>query len=687
MLGLTNSDFLISDVVGASVLFGNTENDSLISAGPGDTVYGGQDDDFLVSRAGRSLFFGDLSQDRFEARGSLGQDTVFGGTDNLTENREQDSDDIFNFGNAIGGSNLGFGNGGDDFLSGSGFGQDTLWGGIGDDTLQVVVLGSGGTGGGAGGFVPDTVPGFSGVNPVIVGGAIGSDVSVVGAGGVGPTNNPGRNYLSGDKGNDVVFGVGDRDTLSGGVENDTLFMLGQDAPIVLSGTFADPTQQGQNLGTQLALNGVPRNNLVHGGLGDDSMWSFGGARGRQTLFGAEGDDTLVNLGTQVLAFGNTGADYLETRSYANSTLYGGQDGDTVVSGQGGNPVVDSGSGSNLLYGDKGSDTLLSAQTRDTLYGGTSGTDADTVAGANDDVLSLGGGTSIGFGNKGDDSLIGTGNSVTLYGGEGSDTLTASGISSYLSGDKGNDSLWSSGNNSTLYGGADASSDTLLTAAAGNTLLGGEGDDSLLAILRDNNGNILAGGNGTNSLIGGEGNDILIAGKASDTLLGGAGDDSLVGSAKNDLLRGDEPGRDFLEGFKGTDTLVGESGQFDGFVFRTPNTGEVGDTITSATGTAFETGTDKFYLEVGQKNFNFQVGAGQTLRSNIDFVTTTSAYTGSFTSIAANSTLPSVIFQDTGDGGFLLYDANGADATGGLSGVTTIAAITSGEVNFNDIVLF
>jgi hypothetical protein len=91
--------------------------------------------------------------------------------------------------------------------------------------------------------------------------------------------------------------------------------------------------------------------------------------------------------------------------------------------------------------------------------------------------------------------------------------------------------------------------------------------------------------------------------------------------------------------------------------------------------------------VGSDNFNFQVGAGQTLRSNIDFVTTTSAYTGSFTSIAANSTLPSVIFQDTGDGGLLLYDANGADATGGLSGVTTIADITSGEVNFNDIVLF
>ncbi len=292
VVGLTGSDFITTDTVGGSLIFGNTENDSLSSSTSGDTLYGGQDDDFLVSKGGGSVFFGDLGQDRYEARGSLGRDTVYGGTNNQSENLVEDSEDIFNFGNGLGG-NLAFGNGGDDFISGSGLGADTLYGGVGDDTIQVIEIagsGSGAAGGGAA-FVPDTIGGIGFVPPFLFGGGAGAGataglgVGVVLEEGVAVPRNPGRNYLSGDKGNDVIFGIGDRDSLFGGEGNDSLFMLSQKAPAELG-----LQEEGVNTveGAQRALAGFPRNNWLNGGTGSDYIYSYGGDRGRQTMLGAEG---------------------------------------------------------------------------------------------------------------------------------------------------------------------------------------------------------------------------------------------------------------------------------------------------------------------------------------------------------------------------------------------------------------
>jgi Ca2+-binding RTX toxin-like protein len=137
VIGLDASDILTSDdSVGGSVLFGNRDNDSLTSRSAGNILYGGQENDQLLSlNSGGSVFFGDLGDDLFNAYGGTGKDTVYGGT---SDGNQSDGGDVFNFGNASGGSNLGYGNTGDDFLSGSGFGSDTLYGGKGDDTIQVV---------------------------------------------------------------------------------------------------------------------------------------------------------------------------------------------------------------------------------------------------------------------------------------------------------------------------------------------------------------------------------------------------------------------------------------------------------------------------------------------------------------------------------------------------------------------
>ncbi|MCT7996511.1 calcium-binding protein [Laspinema olomoucense] len=678
VVGLTGSDFITTDTVGGSLIFGNTENDSLTSSTSGDTLYGGQDDDFLVSKGGGSVFFGDLGQDRYEARGSLGRDTVYGGTNNQAENRGEDSDDIFNFGNGLGG-NFAFGNGGDDFISGSGLGADTLYGGIGDDTIQVIeVAGSGsGSGGGGAAFVPDTIGGIGFVPPFLFGGgsgagaAAGLGVGVVVEDGVAVPRNPGRNYLAGDKGNDVIFGIGDRDSLIGGEGNDSLFMLSANAPGEL-----DLEAEGVNTveGARRTLAGFPRNNWLNGGTGNDYIYSYGGDRGRQTMIGGEGDDSLFNRGSQVLVFGNTGVDYLETTGFSRSTLYGGQDNDTVVSGfslvEGSTPTA--GGGTHLLYGDKGNDTMLSVSVRDTLIGGNI-EDNDTIAGNNLDLLSLGGASSMGFGNQGNDSLVGGADFVTLYGGQDNDSIVASKSNSYLAGDKGNDTL-------------------ILDGGTNNTLIGGEGNDSLYA--RD--------GGGKNMLIAVAGDNVLVAGSADDTLMGGTGNDFLVGSddAVGDTLRADGPGLDTLEGFQGADSLIGTAGAADAFLFSSvadaytavtvnPDGTFAGTPTTGDTLTSFESGRDKIYLNLAGYGLDSEAIAG--LRTNIDFfaVDKTTAYTGSFENlISGNASTSAIIFDAQDQGGFLLWDKNGAAPnTGDTSELVTIAVVSTGQITRNDIFLF
>uniref|UniRef100_A0A7C3ZY74 Calcium-binding protein n=1 Tax=Planktothricoides sp. SpSt-374 TaxID=2282167 RepID=A0A7C3ZY74_9CYAN len=652
IFGLDGSDIITSDTLGGSLIAGNRDNDSLQSSGTNDTVFGGRDNDVLRSLAGNSLFFGDLGDDYFESRGSQGSDIVYGLDDN----------DIFNFGNG-GGANLAFGNTGDDFVSGSGLGDDTLWGGQDNDTLQVVELGAGGSSG-IGGFVPLNTPISNlGLSPTQgLSGGSGAVGVVTGQGAFGPPANPGDNYLSGDKGDDLVIGIGDRDTLLGGEENDTLMMLS---------ALSSPGNQNTSLtGTGFSLSGVPRANFLDGGIGNDSLHSEGGDRGRHTLIGGDGNDTMTYIGVDSYLLGGMGDDSLtldveNNTGIGRNTLYGGQGNDTVFAAVGG--------GTNWLYGDKGSDSLLGGS-GDTLFGGTVG--GDEEAATDNDFLSAGTLSWLN-GGKGSDTLIGGGDSVTLVGGAGDDSLDAGeGNNASLLGGEGSDVLSAQGQNSSLNGGAGNDTITLTpfgntgaSTALNSTLLGGEGNDSLFAL----------SAGGPNYLDGGTGNDILVASVVADTLIGGTGNDLYVGSEGADTL-GRESGRagnDTLYGFKGVDSLIGIRGSFDGFYYNGSDQG--GDTITS-----FDTGIDKVYIDETAFALTTQ---GQQLRIGLDFFSTASGqtYGGTFT---GGTSAPAIVFDaaETGGGGTLFWDPSGG-GTGGTADLTAIAVIQQGQVNVNDIVIF
>ena len=53
------ADFVRTSTLGGSLIFGQGDNDTLISVGPNDTLYGGADEDSIRSQRTPALLFGD----------------------------------------------------------------------------------------------------------------------------------------------------------------------------------------------------------------------------------------------------------------------------------------------------------------------------------------------------------------------------------------------------------------------------------------------------------------------------------------------------------------------------------------------------------------------------------------------------------------------------------------------------
>ena len=193
------------------------------------------------------------------------------------------------------------------------------------------------------------------------------------------------------------------------------------------------------------------------------------------------------------------------------------------------------------------------------------------------------------GGKGNDILTILASSTIggiLNGGAGDDTLTGASGSDIINGGEGKDIIKAGAGDDTIT----VDKDDIITS-----LDGGEGfdivtidaDSRLHLILKDSNnieaiigtkisnqitysgvkpilisgdfGNDnLTGGEGSDQIEGGEGKDKLYGNKGNDLLLGGLGDDSLYGEQGDDKLYGQE-GDDFLDGGDGNNILDGGLG--------------------------------------------------------------------------------------------------------------------------------
>ncbi|MEG3978401.1 calcium-binding protein, partial [Microcoleus sp. herbarium8] len=621
------ADFVRTSTLGGSLIFGQGDNDTLVSVGPNDTIYGGEDEDSIRSQRTPALLFGDGGSDTIVAEARA---TLYGGAgeDFLQGTVE---------------ANLMFGNEDADTMLGGAQRRDSLYGGKGNDAIGFFIAGG------------------------------GNNLSLPGGLAIGFAGNEGSNYLRGDLGDDLVVGINQRDSLFGGKNNDTL--TGVASSSYLSGDLDDDilvirnSTQSSPFDPRSITIGIERTTLLGGG-GNDSLYGgigdFGG--GRNFFDGGDGNDTIDVFATQDTALGGAGDDFIQSRSVPN-----------VLSSVGAQSTFPGFAGRNLLDGGSGNDTIVAAFFTDTMVGGEgndtlSGTFGLASGGDGNDTIDAtkavfaGTGTALVTldGGLGNDSLMGytnpTGSSFTvtnlMNGGEGNDAIVFGSVRDKLIGTLGgNDTISYAANVDFTLTPAQTAPNVITDNLGSNFITGGNGTD---VITTGSGDDILFGGPTNLPVAGVDGNDTLSSGDGNDTMLGGFGDDFLIGGNGNDSLGGGP----------GSDTLIGGNGN-DSFYYNNPGEGVQLDTltgfpVTSGPGTRpdqigdFTPGQDKLVFEFNSFNllpFGNQLGnrpAGSEF-----LLLETGTYNNDLSPVGAISGGSFLVYES--DSGRLLYDPDGAGA--------------------------
>jgi Ca2+-binding RTX toxin-like protein len=540
-----NNDFWSTTAAGAFEVFGLGGNDNIriltsrfASGDAGDTLHGGDGNDFLSTVGTNDQLYGEAGDDTLVA--GDGNDVLDGG----------DGKDILDAGS---GNDTLNGGADDDTLLG-GFGDDQLYGGDGND-LITDPSGNNIVDGGAG---DDQIITANGNDNVI--GADGNDSITLGAGDDTANGGTGADQLFGGAGNDLLDGGAGDDRIEGGDNVDTATYASATAGVRVTLGLVNPDGTpmaqdtiGAGIDTLAAienltgssfndtLTGDALNNLLSGGDGNDTL---DGGDGNDGLVGGNGIDTLL---------GGLGADQNDGGTGVDTVDYTSSPGAVVINLS--DALNESGG---FAEGDQLNFDLDNNGSRETRT-------AEVIKGSAFDDILTGDDLGVQFeGQGGNDTITGGAGNDTLFGGDGNDNISG------LAGIDGID------------GGA--GDDTVDGGAGNDTILGQAGNDSL------------AGGDGNDTLQGGDGSDLLDGGAGSDTAnyadsaaavtinladglpeSGGfaAGDvltsiENIVGSSFNDILIGDA-GVNQIFGNSGNDIITGGAGRDS--LFATTATGQ------------------------------------------------------------------------------------------------------------------
>jgi len=507
-------------------------------------------DDSLVGTAGDDIINGFAGNDI--ERGRAGNDTL-NGDDDHDFLIGGDDNDTLNGGN------------GDDYLRG-GEGDDVIDGGAGVDRAAFTVLtnnpGIGETGVQTGATVDLNIQGIAqntghGMDTLIgienVSGTAYADTL---------TGNGGDNWIWGEGGDDTLSGGGGNDlvetdsgnsVLDGGLGNDTAGFQGQDS--FTSGVNVSLALQGSAqtvaTGSNITLTGFE--NLT-GTTHDDTLTGDGGDNilagniGNDALSGGAGADTLYGDGSNAPDTHGTGFSGPIT-TYADAAA--------TFSLTPGNDVLDGGAGDDILNGGGGTDTASFASAAEGVQVGINdlgnGSAFQEVSGEFDQLVSIENITGSAF----TDFINGNNNANVLNGGDGHDALFGRGGDDTLIGGNGDDFLRGSDGADILDGGSgfDRVSSFVVAPTAGITfnlnIQGvaqdtGQGMDTLIGIehasgtvlsdtlignsgsnwLWDGSDGVTGGGSGNDNIDGGGGDDLIEVGAGGHTLNGGTGTDTL-----------------------------------------------------------------------------------------------------------------------------------------------------------------
>ncbi|MEN8952355.1 Hint domain-containing protein, partial [Planktotalea arctica] len=330
-------------------------NDLITTGDDADTIFGGEGDDTINSGIDDDEVYGDGGDDLInDEQGSdfinagAGDDTINAGIDTFSDYIGDDpnlplTDSGITFvtdPDRDDGRDTVFGGAGNDIIN-TGDDADSIDGGADNDTINA-------------GIDDDTVRGGLGDDSIF--GGHGSD-TISGGGGddfidAGHTGTPG--YIGDVEDALELPGLelNDRDVVTGGAGNDTIFGGDDDDSII----------------------GGQGNDFIDGGIDDDTLIA---SSGNDTVLGGSGDDLITGEGGLDSLVGGDGSD----------TIDGGGDSDTIIGG----------AGADSIFGGSGEDSIVGATAGDTIDGGEGPTDFDTLdlrgAGA---AANVGGRTTIDY---------------------------------------------------------------------------------------------------------------------------------------------------------------------------------------------------------------------------------------------------------------------------------------------------
>ncbi|MCV2888464.1 calcium-binding protein [Ruegeria aquimaris] len=327
----------IRGTVADDTIAGGVGHDDINGDSGSDIIFGGPGNDTLDGDFGNDALNGGLGNDDLD--GGFGDDTLDGGP----------GDDALFSGGSEGAGDLLRGGDGNDVLS-SWWGSSTLEGGTGDDTIQGgsdANLGFGEDGDDqlSGHEGNDTLDGGEGADEV--NGDDGND-SLLGQGGDDTLNGGrGEDSLFGGAGNDALFGGTGRDELHGGDGNDLIRGAWREGDP--EDDLADTVYAGAGNDT---IDGGHGNDLIYGMDGDDVI---AGGFGADQLIGQGGNDVITGSAFSDLIFGNAGDDFLNG-GFGHDRINGGTGADKFfhlgVAGHGSDWVQDynSAEGDVLVFG-------------------------------------------------------------------------------------------------------------------------------------------------------------------------------------------------------------------------------------------------------------------------------------------------------------------------------------------------
>jgi Ca2+-binding RTX toxin-like protein len=569
----------------ANILTGNAGNDSLDGgAGADDMLGGAGGDTYVVDDAGD-----DVVDD-----GVDGTDLVKSSLDyvldaNIENLQLSGAEDIDGTGNGL--ANLLIGNDADNLLDGDA-NNDSMQGGLGDDTYVIDALGDSVTEASKAGT--DTV---RSKNNYSLGANLENLVLLAAVTALMATGNALANQLTGNDEDNTLDGLAGIDVMTGGkgndlyimdVAGDQVFETGDDAGDEVRSAVAFKnaidgiehyTFTGKTAVAFTADDEDTDNRIVATAAAD----TLDGGKGNDTLTGGAGNDVYfvdaatddvtedLNKGTDVVKSSSdfelgenieklelTGDDDIDGKGNALANTITGNSGANLLEGETGNDTLSGGEGADTLDGGAGNDAMTGGGgddvyvvgivtdkvTESSAAGGkdTVKSTVDYTLGNNVENLELTAGDTKGTGNALGNLIVGSGGNNTLDGKAGADILRGGlGDDLYIVDALNEADETGGGGNDTIQIGATVD----LGALAGieNATLTGTGGYSGTGTA---GGNAITGNSGANLLSGADGNDTLDGGAGNDTMIGGGDDDTYVVNSTKDEV--DESGSG------GTDTI-------------------------------------------------------------------------------------------------------------------------------------